>query len=1350
VRINFRLLFLTLLAVLIGGGGVVGALWWRGRPDYLYESAQKYYEKGESLQNSGQLQVAKEYYAWANQRLEQLLDKDKKPSWPPAQLLKHKVLFRWAGILAQEEQDQGKVREPGTMLPSDEMATKAKEQAFLAARDKDLYEAQAIALDEKFKEDDLFGAIPYATNVLKISKDRRDQVTNVNHILGAHFVLASQYMTGSSVNPDLALQQVDEAASLVRSQGQGALPKWRMVDIEMRALKAKIDKAKAATKGPVPVTKPKTDPATDGLVKTFQDKIQENLARVRQEMTETVPGSKEGEPARKKLGQLSHTDIRGLLDFLGLAMKESADKSQVLDRAELVTELGRMMTEKDVEPRVAKETTKFLAIVPQGLASLDDKIRPTGNELKPIYASVEEITKKMVDAGVYIEPRTYRQMAETEYREGRYKDALEYAKLGLETARRLKAPAKDPEYLRLNYVAAWVLLLQKQTNQAEEYLQPLRDNAQLAATAHLIEGVAAVWDNRLEVGLKHLLEAQKSPQLKDNLYSSLGTGYAYLGLGKYEDALAAFTRVDEYLKKPEKLTLQDKEILKMLRANQDNLNYDIFRCHVYLRQLDKAREYQEKLKTSGSRFARNADLMMIGAALNTATALRGTGKEAEARQVYAEAGKMIADAKKLYGEIPDLTSHEINMLLNDPAAPGAPGLLFGGAVNIDWMMRVARVEKYLTGLVESKKDFNSKFVWARWLETTGRVEEADKVLLELEQTGLDSGQRRAVALERSKLALARRQPGDYKDVIAKSTLSDADKKLEMLRLEIQGQNFNVAENLIGTLKDDRERMAEVQFLQGVVAQGQGKFQDAVWDFERAMQFIQFKGRAQNGLLASLLGLAEKSTPAVAQETVNKLLRTHADDPAVLMAAAEIERLQDNLEGMKDRLASLKAVLDKEKPDNPAGAYVAATTWNKAGRPDMARREIEAAIRSANKKHLPSVLLAGQLAAQDEDWDALLIHAAELDEIQPELLDSYLWKAAANRGLGKKDEARKIYETLKIKAPRFAAGYTGLAGLHEQAKQYDEALKIIREWRKVAPYDAAALRTEVRLLALSGKPEEAEKVGDESIKAMLKKADEAYEEGLKKDPPKDDKDKENRAKSQAEGKLKLEMDGLLTVAGGLQDAKQHPRARPWYDRALKVAEKRPEAVRADETLGIQILLAENYLQDGINAKSDKARHDAAMSEAFKIYQELYKTRPDNLVVANNLAWMLDKEKNDPKGAMAIIDKVRKGRFSQKPVTGDRLPLEMLDTLGVILLSNNDNEGAMSLYKEASARYGSEPRVFLNLGRAYLGLGQKKEAFENLTKGIQLANSKMERAQDDGQKEKLKEIISEAQKDLAKVQ
>lgn len=1349
MRINFRFLFLTVLVVLLAGGGVVAAVWWTTRPDYLYETARKEFDKGDTLQTAGKPEEAKAYYEKANNRLDQLLDKDKKPGWPPALLLKHKVLFRWAALKDQEEKASKVARTEGQMLPSEEMASKSKALAIEAARrDRNLFEAQQIALDYTLsKDDDLPGSVPYANNIRNIYKNNRDQVSDIRPVLAAHYVMASSYLNSKPVDADGALAHVQEAATIQKSQAGGGPPRWRMIDLEMRARKAKIDKAKAAAArklGP----RAKNDSEVEQLTRELHAQVDENVDRVQQEMTEVVPGSGPDVPAKPKLGQLSTTDVRGLLNFLILAIQESADRDQVLARADLAAKLGDLMTGPGVDPRDSKETIKFLALMPGILASLDDKIRPPAKELAGVYASIEATSKKMVEGNVAIEPATYRQMAEAEYKEGRYDDALKYAKMGLEVARQRGLAQKDPEFLKLNYVAAWVALITRHTNEAETYLQPLRNSTQHAATAHLIEGIAAVMDNRLEVAQRHLQEAQKSPLYKDNPYAALGLGYAELGQGKPSEALADFTRVEEAMRKPEKLSAVDKKILELLKLRQDSLDYSVFRCHVALGQFEKAQEYQKKL--DNTQYAQNANTMMIGAYLNAAAAARRNGKDEEARQVTAAARKMIEDARKVYGDTPNLAYYQVYLILNEPVAPAAPGLVFGGAVSVDWMMRLARADNYLKGLVEERKDFNSRFAWARWLERTGRQEEANKVLGELEKAGgLSDQQKRAVALEQAKLSLALQQTGDYQQALER--LGDADRKFMMLQEDIRNNRWTPANELLEGLKDERQQAAEVQFLQAVVAQGQKKFQDAVWLYERAMQFAQYKPRAQSGLLISLIGLAQKENPAVAQEVVNKLLRSHPDDPAVLMAAAEIDRMMDNLDGMKSRLTAVKAVFDKEKPDDPSGPYLLALGWVRAGRPDLARSTLKSAIETTSRKHMPSVRLAGDLAVKDEDWDAVLGYAKDLDDIQPQTLESYLWKAAAYIGQGKPDEARKIYEYLKANATTLSSGYMGLVSLHERAKEYDKALEVLHEWRKQAPQDANGLRAEVRLLALKGQTAEAEKEGDKAIQDNLKKLDEAYADSLKNNPPKDDKAKEERAKNLEEAKLNTEMITVLNVAGGFQEAKKFEQARAWYNRGLKLAEKKPADKGGKEAVqSVQLLLADSYLAAAMDAKGDKARRDSLINEALKLYQGLYEATPDNLLVANNLAWILDKEKNDPQGALAIAEKARKGKYSQKPISGARLPIEFLDTLGVVYRSVNKDEAALDLFKEAAERYSNEPRVFLHLGRTYMALKQKKEALENLTKGIRLADARLDKAQDPDQKAKLKELIADAQKDLAKAQ
>src|SRR5439155_10923740 len=100
----------------------------------------------------------------------------------------------------------------------------------------------------------------------------------------------------------------------------------------------------------------------------------------------------------------------------------------------------------------------------------------------------------------------------------------------------------------------------------------------------------------------------------------------------------------------------------------------------------------------------------------------------------------------------------------------------------------------------------------------------------------------------------------------------------------------------------------------------------------------------------------------------------------------------------------------------------------------------------------------------------------LDRPQPTLVDGAYWRAVAAEQLGRKDEARRIYQNLVTQHPRLAVGYLGLAALSEQAKDLTGALHYVQQWRAQDATNAAGAAAEVRLLAKAGKINEAERVG----------------------------------------------------------------------------------------------------------------------------------------------------------------------------------------------------------------------------------------------------------------------------------
>jgi cytochrome c-type biogenesis protein CcmH/NrfG len=94
-------------------------------------------------------------------------------------------------------------------------------------------------------------------------------------------------------------------------------------------------------------------------------------------------------------------------------------------------------------------------------------------------------------------------------------------------------------------------------------------------------------------------------------------------------------------------------------------------------------------------------------------------------------------------------------------------------------------------------------------------------------------------------------------------------------------------------------------------------------------------------------------------------------------------------------------------------------------------------------------------------------------------------------------------------------------------------------------------------------------------------------------------------------------------------------------------------------------------------------------------------------------------------LTIAREVCTGRFSRKPIPGDRLPAEVLDTFGEISKSMNKPEVATEmrdLFQAAVKRYAADPRMYLHLGRAYAGLKDSGKARDMFATAAALSKSR----------------------------
>jgi tetratricopeptide (TPR) repeat protein len=223
---------------------------------------------------------------------------------------------------------------------------------------------------------------------------------------------------------------------------------------------------------------------------------------------------------------------------------------------------------------------------------------------------------------------------------------------------------------------------------------------------------------------------------------------------------------------------------------------------------------------------------------------------------------------------------------------------------------------------------------------------------------------------------------------------------------------------------------------------------------------------------------------------------------------------------------------------------------------------------------------------------------------------------------------------------------------------------------------------------------------------------------------------------------------LAAARGYLDAGAFGPTEAEARRALKLAmtlreEERPGAI-ADAELG----LGELYLTQGQQTASEPARKEA-LGKALTAFQAVYEKEPGHRVAGNHLARLLDKERGDADAAVAVLEQVRLGRHSRKPVSGDRLPLELLDTMGLVYCDAKRYKEGVDLFHQAARRYGDEPQVLFSLGRCQAGAGQETVAIDSFNRAQSLARERADKDRDPRRRAQWLALAEGAQREREKL-
>lgn len=132
-----------------------------------------------------------------------------------------------------------------------------------------------------------------------------------------------------------------------------------------------------------------------------------------------------------------------------------------------------------------------------------------------------------------------------------------------------------------------------------------------------------------------------------------------------------------------------------------------------------------------------------------------------------------------------------------------------------------------------------------------------------------------------------------------------------------------------------------------------------------------------------------------------------------------------------------------------------------------------------------------------------------------------------------------------------------------------------------------------------------------------------------------------------------------------------------------------------------------------------KHSAGKpNEAAEFYRKVLKLEPDNLVIINNLAWILCEDQNKPQEARQLVDR----GLALNPEYVD-----LLDTSGMVYYRLGKYDNAVKDFNKCIELYPGRSKAvaptYLHLAKALDKLGKKNEAIANLNKSLD-ANNKNE--------------------------
>ena len=642
---------------------------------------------------------------------------------------------------------------------------------------------------------------------------------------------------------------------------------------------------------------------------------------------------------------------------------------------------------------------------------------PTGTRREALQKLLR-FAEPILKAGVAT-PLIYEQLARAASQLHDDVRALSLLQAGIKQHRELPED-RQREVLGLQWQAAVRLVMQRRFAEATQHIEPLLKQPETASIGHLLAGVLALEEGRLEVAQQHLSKGSD----RDGVLVTVLQLRIHLAARQWEPALEMLNKLAA---KWDNLSPIEARWLTETQGTREQFELKQAMCLIALNKPEQARPILQRLDAgplqSKARLLRVIDLTRS--------------------QQRKEAWDLLRSARRDAPANFELLLAEFNLLLQDGAMDGATRLLAG------------HVQR-------QPRDLSARLLWARWLSQRDDLPGALRELAEARQQAPDA---EAPYLLEADLLMAAGRGDELKKLLSTMQARPALSKLVPLvqaHWNLRRAGLSEAADALQQVDPELQRRPAFAITAAAVALGQKDAPLAIDQFSDLLEFTTARPALRNGFLKAFQAAMQTADSKTMNARVEDLLAKHPNEPVVLLASAEMATRRGETSIAMQRIDRL----EKVDPIPGRAAYTRARLLLVMGRLDDSLAEVQRVIKTM-PGHAPARLLAAQLEFSRRKYPRTLEYLKGLPSPFADGIEVVLLRAESLAKLNRAAEARPLLEELIKQQPQRLQPYFVLASHFETSGKTTLAIETINRALATSPQQPQLQESLLRLQLRAG-------------------------------------------------------------------------------------------------------------------------------------------------------------------------------------------------------------------------------------------------------------------------------------------